>query len=183
MDDPPEEAYGRVTNPERFTPLIPAAEELISDLARRFDVTIARDPASPSKSKTIATLESVRITPVHPDQAPLTITFTSFPGLYLDVGAWQHIALPSCGCDACGEDAEDAIRELAEYKEALTAGQLSERITGNLRPMLEHSWKGNGWGRSGNTPLSKERAAELRAGPVQPPADGRWKPWSTTVPS
>lgn len=183
MDDPPEEAYGRVTNPERFAPLIPAAEELISDLARRFDVTIARDPAAPSKSKTIATLESVRITPIHPDQAPLTITFTSFPGLYLDVGAWQHIALPACGCDACDEDAEDVVRELAEYSEALTAGQLSERITGNLRPLLEHSWDGHGWGRSGKTPLSGERAAELRAAPVQPPQDGHWKPWSTTLPS
>ena len=183
MDDPPEEAYGRVTNPERFAPLIPAAEELISDLARRFDVTISRGPAAPSKSKTVAMLETVRITPVRRDQAPLTITFTSFPGLYLDVGAWQHIALPACGCDACDEDAEDALREMAEYKEALTAGQLSERITGKLRPVLEHSWDGNGWGRSGKTPLSGERAAELRARPVQPPADGRWRPWSTTPPS
>ncbi|WP_185993096.1 DUF6226 family protein [Rhodococcus sp. KBS0724] len=183
MDDPPEEAYGRVTNPERFAPLMPAAEELIRDLASRFDVTISRGPAAPSKSKTVAILETVRITPARTDQAPLTITFTSFPGLYLDAGAWQHIALPSCGCDACSEDAESTLRELAEYSEALTAGQLSERITGNLRPVLEHSWEGNGWGRSGESSLSREKAANLRAGPVQPPADGRWMTWSTTLPS
>ncbi|WP_241961776.1 DUF6226 family protein [Rhodococcus opacus] len=37
MEDPPEDAYGRVTNPERFASLIPAAEALIADLGRRFD--------------------------------------------------------------------------------------------------------------------------------------------------
>ncbi|ABG99501.1 hypothetical protein RHA1_ro08457 (plasmid) [Rhodococcus jostii RHA1] len=71
------------------------------------------------------------------------------------------------------------MRELAEYSEALTAGQLSERITGRFRPILEHSWDGEGWVRSGETRLSAARAAELRARPVQP-AD-RWA-LATVVP-
>lgn len=70
------------------------------------------------------------------------------------------------------------MRELAEYSEALTAGQLSERITGRFRPILEHSWDGDGWRRSGKTSLSASRASELRATPVQPPTDGHWRPWS-----
>ncbi|WP_370180616.1 DUF6226 family protein [Rhodococcus wratislaviensis] len=40
MADPPEDAYRRVTNPERFASLIPAAEVLIADLGRRFDVAV-----------------------------------------------------------------------------------------------------------------------------------------------
>ncbi|EID77478.1 DUF6226 family protein [Rhodococcus opacus] len=149
VEDPPAEAYGRVTNPERFAPLLPAAEDLIADLERRFDVSVARGPAPPSESATVELVELVEITPIRVDQAPLAITFTSFPGLYLDAGAWAHIALPACGCDACDESAEDVLRELAEYSEALTAGQLSERITGRFRPILEHSWDGEGWVRSG----------------------------------
>ncbi|TQC48026.1 hypothetical protein EEB14_17470 [Rhodococcus sp. WS4] len=176
MEDPPAEAYGRVTNPDRFAPLIPAAEDLITDLKRRFEVTVSRGPAPTSKSRTV--VELVEITPIRVDQAPLAITFTSFPGLYLDAGAWEHISLPACGCDACEEDAEDVLRELAEYSEALTGGQLSERITGRFRPILEHSWDGDGWCRSGKMRLSAARAAELRAELLRPPPDGRWRPWS-----
>ena len=131
MGDPPEDAYGLVTNPERFAPSISAADELIRDLVSRFDVTISRGQAAPSKSKSVATLESVLITPVRRDQSPLTIT-------------------------------ESTLRELAEYSEALTAGQLSEHVTSTLRPVLEHSWEGNDWGR-------------------QPPRDGRWRPCSRTL--
>ncbi|MFC9764183.1 DUF6226 family protein [Rhodococcus jostii] len=141
VEDPPAEACGRVTNPERFATLIPAAEDLITNLERRFEVTVTRGPAPPSKSRTVGLVKLVEITPIRVAQAPLAITFTSFPGLYLDAGAWAHIALPSCGCDVCDEDAEYVLRELAEYYEALTAGQLSERITGRFPPILEHSWK------------------------------------------
>lgn len=178
LEDPPEEAYGRVTNPERFAPLIPAAEDLVADLEHRFDVIVTRSAAPPSKSRTVEMMELVRITPVSAAQAPLTITFTSFPGLYLDAGAWVHIALPACGCDACDEDAENGVRALAEYSEALIAGKLSERITGRFRPILEHAWEGDSWSRSCRATLPASRAAELRAKPVQPPPDGRWRPWS-----
>ncbi|WP_390892573.1 DUF6226 family protein [Prescottella equi] len=80
------------------------------------------------------------------------MTCTSFRGLYLEEVAWQHISLRSCGCDGCDERIEDVLRELAEYSEALTAGQLIERITGRIQP--EYSWEGEGWGRSGRTTLS-----------------------------
>ncbi|WP_052059917.1 DUF6226 family protein [Rhodococcoides fascians] len=175
MEDPQAEAYGRVTNPERFAPVIEAAESVVADLNCRFDVIVTRGPAPSAKP---AIVDLVQITPVRVDQAPLAITFTSFPGLYLDVGAWTHIALPACGCDACEESAEDVLQDLSEYCEALTGGRLSERIVGKFRPTLQHSWNGDGWGRSGRLTLTATRAAELRAGPVQPPTDGSWRPWS-----
>ncbi|RZL78835.1 MAG: hypothetical protein EOP32_20930 [Rhodococcus sp. (in: high G+C Gram-positive bacteria)] len=178
MEDPPAEAYGRVTNPARFAPLIPAAEDLIADLERPIEVTVSRGPAPTSESRTVESVELVEITPIRVDQASLAITFTSFPGLYLDAGAWERISLAAFGCDACEEDAEDVLPELAEYSGALTGGQLSERITGGFRPILEHSSDGDGWCRSGKMRLSAARAAELRAEPLRPPPDGRWRPWS-----
>lgn len=50
VEDPPAEAYGRVTNPERFAPLIPAAEDLITNLEHRFEVTVTHGPA-PRRSR------------------------------------------------------------------------------------------------------------------------------------
>ncbi|WP_373560126.1 DUF6226 family protein [Rhodococcus sp. ACS1] len=116
------------------------------------------------------------ITPAQRDQAPLAITFTLFPGLYLRAGAWHDFALPACGCDACDEDAEYVLRELAENTEALTAGRLSERITGRPRAVLEFSWEGDDWSRRGMRRLSVADVNQLRARPVQPPADGNWRP-------
>lgn len=178
MEDPPEDAYGRVTNPERFAPLIPAAEDLIVDLERRFIVTVSRGSAPPTKSQTVATLEQVKIVPAHADQATLALTLTSFPGLYLRAGAWTEVALPHCGCDACAETAEQLREELIECAEATAAGHLRERITGRFDPVFEHAWEGDGWGRSDKSWISASEAAQLRAQPVQPPVDGRWRPWS-----
>lgn len=178
MEDPPDDAYGRVTNPQRFAPLIPATNQLISDLERQFEVTVTRGPAAPWKSSTVQVIETVQITPVRPDQAPLAITFTSFPGLSLHAGAWKDIALPACGCDACDEDAEGELRDLAKYSEALTSGEFCERITGRIQPVLTHSWKGKAWSSSGTVTLSRSRAAKLRAQTVQPPDSGQWRPWT-----
>ncbi len=176
MKDPPEEAYGRVTNPQRFAPLIPAADKLVADLVRRFDVTVTRGPAVPWPASGVQPIESIRIAPPDSDQAPLTITTTSFPGLYLNVGAWQHIALPACGCDACDEQIDSAVDDLVKYCTALAEGKLTERIN-IFRRVLEHSWDGDCWSRSGTLALSPKRASELRASPVQPPKDGHWRPW------
>lgn len=99
MEDPPDEAYERVTNPERFAPLLPAAESLVADLGRRFEVTVARGSAVAWLSLDVQPVESIWITPLVADQAPLTITATSLPGLYLDLGAFQHIAFPGCACE------------------------------------------------------------------------------------
>ncbi|SNT00503.1 hypothetical protein SAMN05421642_10838 [Rhodococcoides kyotonense] len=176
VEDPPEEAYGRVTNPERFAPLVPAAEELIADLQRRFDVTVTLGPGATDRE-----LRTMKVTPTQPDQAPLTITVTSFPGVYVAAGAWQQIALPACGCDACDEDADDAVQVLHEYCTAVVEGQLFERITG--RRILEHTWKGADWSRSGKRPLSRQRAAALRSKAVQPPSGGHWRPWSVKTSS
>lgn len=139
-----------------------AADKLVADLVRRFDVTVTRGPAVPWPASGVQPIESIRIAPPDSDQAPLTITTTSFPGLYLNVGAWQHIALPACGCDACDEQIDSAVDDLVKYCTALAEGKLTERIN-IFRRVLEHSWDGDCWSRSGTLALSPKRASELRA--------------------
>jgi hypothetical protein len=178
VDDIPEAAYGRVTNPQRFEPLIAAGRALVADLERRFEVTVTHSvPPQATESTAVTVVDIVHINPALADQAPLTIAFTSFPGLYLDIGAWEHVALPSCGCDACDEDASSTLASLSRYCEATAAGQLSERISGGTSPTLKLSWKGDDWASSTARPLFTE-VTELQAHSIQPPTDGRWQPWS-----
>ncbi|MET0199122.1 hypothetical protein CH289_05990 [Rhodococcus sp. RS1C4] len=158
-----DEAYGRVTNPERFAPLVTAAKEFADDVATRFDVDVTR-VAGDAGSQVV---EAVHFVPAQDDQAPLIVSFTSFPGVLLDVGASQRIALPACGCDACEEDVENLIGHLNRYLSALVSGQFYERIVDS---MVEHVWEGGNWRNSGRGPIPELRVAM--------PEDGRWKRWS-----
>ncbi|NMN97170.1 DUF6226 family protein [Antrihabitans stalactiti] len=159
MEDPPDEAYERVTNPERFAPLLPAAENLVADLERRFEVIVTRGSAVGWLSSDVQPVESIWITPRLADQAPLTITTTSLPGLYLDVGAWQHIAFPGCACDACDEHVEDAVRELEMYCTALAEGRLSNALLGDCGP---------DWNTSGEARIGAAAASCSCLGDAQP---------------
>lgn len=176
MEDPPETVYGRVRTPQRFAPLIPAADTLVADLAERFEVMVTRGRATARPVSKVQPIETIWVTPPHADQASLTITITSFPGLYLDVGAWQHLALPACGCDVCDEQVHDVVEDLVKYCTAVAEGRFSERID-VLRRVLEHAWDGDGWSSRGTRTLSERRMSTLRAGAVQPPPDGHWRPW------
>src|SRR5690606_1283273 len=65
MDNhPPEEAYGRVTNPERFQPVVDAALALIDDLTVRYQV-VRSSGISSVDFPTLegAPLDTVRLTP------------------------------------------------------------------------------------------------------------------------
>nr|WP_281282350.1 DUF6226 family protein [Rhodococcus oryzae] len=178
MDSPPPDAYDRVTNPERFAVLHPAARAMVEDLERRFDVQVERGEGGGGYIKTGATLtEYIRLVPTDPAAAPLVIGFTNFPGIFLRVGAWAEMALPACGCDACNDDPADLLEKLDEYVAATAAGALTERITVAPDPWLETQWEGDGWSSGNRGSLSHDALRELRDHPIQPPPGGRWNPW------
>src|SRR5437868_5459118 len=102
-DGPPPEAYSRVTNPERFAPVVEAADVLVATLLRDYDVD-AR-PVDVDDA-----LRAVRLTPR--EGASLVVAVTGFPGVRLQVGHWASVPLPQCGCDACAEDAPDVIEAM-----------------------------------------------------------------------
>ena len=81
-EGPPEEAYGRVTNPERFLPLQSAAIEVLDGLEQTFDVRRVEgyglDAELEGKRGTVR--PSIQLTPADPKAAPITVVFTDFPG-------------------------------------------------------------------------------------------------------
>jgi hypothetical protein len=95
---PPPEAYGRVTNPERFRPLHRYAVALLDRLRTDYavDVTAAfvfpygMQPFTPARPP-------VTLTPKDPGAAPVAVAFTTFPSVVVRCGRWLVESFPACG--------------------------------------------------------------------------------------
>jgi len=121
-------AYGRVTNPERFAMLHQAAQELVADLRRRFDIVV--EPIAPEvDSLRPEVISAVRVTPRN-DGAAVTIGFTDFPGLFVRFGSQHTEPFPNCGCDACDEQPAQVANNLREKLESVAHGGFSEPTGG-----------------------------------------------------
>jgi Family of unknown function (DUF6226) len=128
-DRPPPEAYSRVTNPERFRPLHDFALTLLAQLHASFDVDRIEGHGLDSELEVGAVARpSVRLVPRDSKAAPVTVTFTTFPGLRVRAGRWCTDVFPGCGCDACDETANDETIRLAEMIDAVAAGRFREGI-------------------------------------------------------
>ncbi len=125
-ESPSEDAYGRVTNPERFFPLHPAMLEILERLGEEFDVRREEGYALDKELERDIPLarSSVRLTPSDPDAAPVAVSFTDLPhpGLRLRFGLWWTEPYPDCMCDACDPDVDGVIEDLEELLEDITNG-------------------------------------------------------------
>lgn len=165
---PPDDAYERVTNPERFLPLHEAADLLVARLESRYDVD-RRDGGPPPYEGVIRQVELVPTV-----GAPLVIRWDDFPAVSVRYGSHHDESYPQCGCDACAEHEQpDALIEDLERKiEAVTAGRFRESVVSDADGTwvkFEFSF-GDGRASGGN------RLAEddpLRNQPV----DLLWPPW------
>lgn len=172
-DGPLEEAYGRVTNPERYAPVLTAARSLLDRLERDHAVvrTEGRDVdaelVDPSDAHSV-----VRLQPLDGRAAPLTIAFTAFPSLHVRLGRWHTESFPSCGCDACDDEPAGVVADLEEEVAALVDGRFVEQLTGGWRPVLSHAFVVAD-GRSSGT-SSLDRAEARRLGP---PGRHAWAAW------
>jgi hypothetical protein len=119
---PPEEAYGRVTNPERYRPLHTAAEALIDRLSAEYVVERVEEHHDLEEGVE----RQVSLTPSH--GAPLVVEFTSFPGLAVRYGRWHQERYPWCGCDACDEDPEWVVEDFRSKVESVVRGEFSEEV-------------------------------------------------------
>ena len=87
IEGPPEEAYSRVTDPERFQPLHAAATELLDRLEREFAVErLEGHDADDELGRLRLARPPIRLVPQDPQAAPILVAFTDFPGLYLRFG-------------------------------------------------------------------------------------------------
>jgi hypothetical protein len=127
--DPPLEAYGRVTNPERFRPLHRFALDFFGELQAEFDVMqLASFDRLPSTTAFEHSRPPVTLTPVIPGAAPIAIAFTTFPSLLLRFGRWQEDSFPSCGCDACAETVEREAERFRLLVQDVVAGRFREEL-------------------------------------------------------
>ena len=161
---PSEDAYGRVTNAERFRVVHAAASALLDDLVTQYDVE-----RQVTHDETLAPEQTVeRLVPAG-GGAALTVAFTSFPGLMVRFGDCYVEPFPSCGCDACGEEPESVADEFASRVAAVVAGQFSEHLRRLPRPSLTYEFeRGNpGWSRLTYGDVSR----------LGRPGFRRWLPW------
>ena len=77
-------------------------------------------------------LDVVRLTPEQPDQGPLTVTFTQFPGLDVRVGRWHRELYPWCGCDQCDDDPSELLAAFNAMVRDLAEGHLVEELRRGL---------------------------------------------------
>lgn len=134
-DEPPEEAYSRVTNPERFAPVLTAARRLL----RRLEVTyeVRREVGGRSDFGQHATefTDVVRLVPAG-DGGSLAVGFTDFPGIFVRVGHGLVEGYPSCGDDACDEQAVGLVDDLEQFVDAFVNGGVTEALS---RRAYEHT--------------------------------------------
>ncbi|MCY4582425.1 MAG: DUF6226 family protein [Chloroflexi bacterium] len=141
-EGPPEEAYSRVTDPERFLPLHDAALKMLAALEQRFDVERVEGYGLDDELATQGLIRpTVVLRPTDPGAAPITVAFTDFPGLNVRFGRWSTEPFPSCGCDACAEDAEGETERLTEMVDILTAGGFREAVIHSPAPWMPGWWR------------------------------------------
>ena len=184
---PLDEAYSRVTNPERFRPLHSTMLEILDRLESQFEavrteghgldeeLTRGVDVARPD----------VRLTPRDPKAAPIVVSFTAFPGVFVRFGRWYIEPFPSCGCDHCDESAEDEIERLNDMVDDVTAGRFREVVKAPAMFFIGRGWvetkfwspeDGRGSRRREHGSLvDGRRAREMTGGRRR--LELNWKPW------
>ena len=179
------EDYTRVTNPERLRPLHDFALQLFTHLANEYDVaeseafeivpgimrgfTYARPP--------------ITLTPNSSNEAPISIAFTSFPGLIFRCGRFFNAPFPVCGCDHCAATIDRETERLQEILGCVITGYFLEEVELPIFGTAHGKWRlgsmDGPYGLSGGgVSLSRDRARELRRGGLR---RVQWKPWSKRV--
>jgi hypothetical protein len=141
-DPPPEEAYSRITHPERFAALHEIAQALIEHLSTTYDVAVTEGPDSLQELLRTPqdTIDAIGLTPNRSDAAPLTIVSTAEPAVIVHAGAYCELVFPDCACDACDQTAEGQAEELEQFVLAVAAGTFRERYPLGKQRAYEYAW-------------------------------------------
>lgn len=177
-DGPDPDAYGRVTNAERYALLHDAARSLVDELCDRYLVERTDDSVDEPMGQWEEGATVIRLVPDDRGAAPIALTLTSFPGVTVRFGRWQSAAFPRCGCDACDEDPLRLVEELRDDVMAVVTGEFREAIKGGFQPGRTYSLGGPRGGHSGWSRLPR-REVRRRGGP----AATDWRPWPERGPA
>ncbi|WP_435749065.1 DUF6226 family protein [Microbacterium sp. PMB16] len=136
---PPEDAYSRVSHPERFAPVVSVVDALVEHLETWYDVDVERRDGE-------AEARVVHLRPTTGAAITLTATASS---VGIEAGALFRDMMPSCTCDACDETAETVADQLEETVLAIAAGGLRELFpVGDRRLLHARILTADGGGRS-----------------------------------
>ena len=176
-EGPPAEAYSRVTEPERFQPLIDWSLDLLSKLVAEYDVT--REEGyylDPRLDRSPPSRPTVKLTPQQEKSAPIVVAFNDLPGIRVRFGHYLIEPFPDCGCDACDECAEGEFQNFKETVEAVVAGQFREWFR------LEPDGSGGTGHEFWSNDLRRSGWSRVEPGSVTRFAGGKdhvlqWRPW------
>lgn len=180
FDGPPQDAYGRITEPERFAPLHDFAAALLDRLVARYDVdadaAFGLDPDLEQRYEPAR--ETRRVKPRPSNAAPIAVGFTSFPGLVVRFGRWHVEPFPSCGCDACDEIFEGESDRLGQMVEAVTSGGFTESLRVGItrrKGWRAHRFTSDGGSRGGEGLVLRDELQRLLS--IGPAGSIDWEPW------
>jgi hypothetical protein len=142
FDRPDDDAYGRVTNPERFGRVVDATRSLVQILEATYDVEVHHTVGGfQIGSNNLGEPDGETLHLVPREGAPIPIAITGLPGLVIRFGEWGVERFPTCGCDACDEQPESEIERMAELVNAVVAGRYEEELTRrSLRTSFSRPW-------------------------------------------
>jgi hypothetical protein len=178
-EGPPDEAYSRVTNPERFRPLHDIALGLIDNLSATCYVERHDGYGIDDELEKIELERPViKLVPHDASAAPLVFAFTTFPGIRVRFGYWRMDGFPPCGCDACDETADGEAGQLSRIVDAVTAGRFRETV--HLPFLGDGFYESRFWWDDGGSMSNRERIDRSRARQMLALMEGAsrdWKPW------
>jgi hypothetical protein len=180
-DSPPTETYSVDTHPERFAPLHTVADALVAHVAETYDVRITEGPDAAAdllrQSRPFA--RAVRIEPIDPRCAAITLVYTDYPGIVMHAGLLHDFHFPICGCDACDSTGEAEVDEFERHVFAVVGGRYSESVDEGPDPWVGYSLEYPNGSTSGRGPIGEDLpvARVEAARPILRALSGGWAPW------
>jgi hypothetical protein len=193
MVGPPQDLYSQVLHPERFAPLHTVAGALIDYLVRTFDVEVIDDlamadvrqrlPCEVSENFRQRYQRVVRVTPANPDGSPVTIIFTDYPGIALEMGVFGETLIPHCGCDACDDDVFDDCETLEKHVLAVALGSFHESIRRHDYSSNVSAPERGSWSQCDKLPVDTYTADYIRTARQRLASlPNSWQPWVRRAP-
>ena len=178
VEGPPDDAYSRVTEPERFKPLHDWVLEVVARLQKDYEITLDEGQGMDTELERVPlSRPTVTMTPLQDSCAPVTIAFIDFPGLAVRFGHWATDWFPSCGCDACDEMPEEEFERFAELLSDVVAGRFRESLCLPSEGEGSNRWEvwSAGHRRSNGMRVPRDEASQILNGEEEIML--KWMPW------
>lgn len=169
---PPDDAYSRVSHPERFAPVTGVVDALVDHVETWYDVEVERRSDESGE----------RVWHLRPTTGAAITLSGTVESVLIEAGALTRELAPSCTCDACDETAESVSDAIEETVLAVAAGGLREVFPVGQRRWLHTELRTPDGGRrsGGGEPgpsLSAEQLDEAANLLARLP-DGWWPAWT-----